>query len=117
MADATEQKNDSLKEVEAFGFKFTINPDLLDDVEAFELIDRIENKGQSAGIVELVKYMVGTKGLDDMKAHFKQQDATEHAEKLKAEGKPADPTYEGRFRVSKLLKVYEVIVANYDPKG
>jgi len=117
MAEPAEQKNDGLKEVEAFGFKFTINPDLLDDVEAFELIDRIENKGQSAGIVELVKYMVGQKGLDDMKAYFKAEDEKEHAEKLKAEKKPADPTYVGRFRVSKLLKVYEVIVANYDPKG
>lgn len=116
MADATEQKN-GLKEVEAFGFKFTINPDLLDDVEAFELIDRIENKGQSAGIVELVKYMVGTKGLDDMKAYFKQQDAEQHAAELKEQGKPADPNYEPRFRVSKLIKVYEVIIANYDPKG
>ena len=117
MADATDQKNDGLKEVEAFGFKFTINPDLLDDVEAFELIDRIENKGQSAGIVELVKYMIGEKGLNDMKAHFRDEDAKLHAEQLKADGKPADPDYKGRFRVSKLLKVYEVIVANYDPKG
>lgn len=116
MADEAEKKDDGLKEVEAFGFKFTINPDLLDDVEAFELIDRIENKGQSAGIVELVKYMVGEKGLEDMKTFFKQQDAKEHAEKLKADGKPADPDYNGRFRVSKLMKVYEVIVANYDPK-
>lgn len=111
------EQNSGLKEVEAFGFKFTINPDLLDDVEAFELIDRIENKGQSAGIVELVKYMVGADGLDKMKAYFKQQDADEHAAKLKEEGKPAEPNYEGRFRVSKLIKVYEVIIANYDPKG
>lgn len=112
-----EPTTDGLKEVEAFGFKFTINPDLLDDVEAFELIDRIENKGQSAGIVKLVKYMIGAKCLDEMKVYFKQEDAKEHAAKLKEEGKPADPSYEGRFRVSKLIKVYEVIIANYDPKG
>ncbi len=115
MAEATEQQ-EGLKDVEAFGYKFTINPDLLDDVEAFALLDRIENKGQTAGIVELVKYMVGDKVLADMKQYFSKQDADQHAAELKEAGKPADPDYQGRFRVSKLIKIYEVIVGNYDPK-
>ncbi len=116
MSEQAEQ-TEGLKEVEAFGFKFTIDPDLLDDADAFELLDRIENKGQSAGIVELIKYMVGDKVHNEMKTYFKQKDVEEHAAELKEAGKPADPDYRGRFRVSKLIKIYEVIVGNYDPKG
>lgn len=116
MAETTAPE-EGLKEIEAFGFKFTIDPDLLDDADAFELLDRIENKGQSAGIVELIKYMVGDKVLAEMKTYFKQKDVEEHNAQLKEAGKPEDPDYRGRFRVSKLIKIYEVIVGNYDPKG
>lgn len=86
----------TIKELEVDGLKFKVDMDLLDDIEAFELIDRIENKGQIAAIVPLLKYMVGEKGVEEMKAHFKKK--------------------YGKFRVSKLMAVYEVIVANFDPK-
>ena len=86
----------TVKELEVDGLKFKVDMDLLDDIEAFELIDRIENKGQIAAIVPLLKYMVGEKGVEEMKAHFKKK--------------------YGKFRVSKLMAVYEVIVANFDPK-
>lgn len=92
-----DQKNDNIKELEIEGYKFKVDTDLLDDVEAFENIDRIENKGQVAAIVPLLKFLVGEKGYDDMKAHFVKK--------------------EGRFRVTKLTKVYEVIIENFDPKG
>lgn len=93
----TDQKTDNIKELEIEGYKFKVDTDLLDDVEAFEHIDRIENKGQVAGIVPLLKFLIGEKGYDDMKAHFTKK--------------------EGRFRVTKLTKVYEVIIENFDPKG
>lgn len=85
------------KELDLDGYKFKVDTDLLDDVEAFELIDRIENKKQVAAIVPLLRFLIGDKGYEDMKAHF-----------VKAEG---------RFRVTKLSKVYEVIIENFDPKG
>lgn len=89
-------KNSTVKELEIEGYKFTVDTDLLDDVEAFEHIDRIENKGQTAAIVPLLHFIIGEDGYNDMKAHFVEK--------------------EGRFRITKLAKVYEVIIANFDPK-
>lgn len=84
------------KELEIDGYKFTVDTDLLDDVEAFELIDSIENKKQVTAIVPLLKFLIGAKGYEDMKAHYVKT--------------------EGRFRVTKLSKVYELIIENFDPK-
>lgn len=91
-----EPKKDTVKELEIDGYKFKVDTDLLDDVEAFENIDRIENKGQVAAIVPLIKFLIGTEGYDKMKAHFVET--------------------EGRFKVTRLTKVYEIIVASFDPK-
>lgn len=78
------------------GYDFTVDTDLLDDVEAFELIDRIENKGQTAAIVPLLKFLIGADGYEDMKSYFTKRD--------------------GRFRVTTLVKIYPVIIENFDPK-
>ena len=85
------------KELEIDGYKFHVDTDLLDDVEAFEIIDRIENKNEVTAVVPLLKFLIGEKGYDDMKAHFVKT--------------------EGRFRVTKLSEVYQIIVADFDPKG
>lgn len=107
MADETAKKDSPIKDLEAEGVKFTVNTDLLDDVEAFEHIDRIENKGQTAAIVPLLTFLIGEDGYNKMKADFIALDAKEH------EGEDG---YKARFRVSKLSKVYEVIVENFNPK-
>lgn len=96
MADEA-NKTDNVKELEIEGYKFKVDTDLLDDVEAFEHIDRIENKGQVAAIVPLLHFLIGTEGYEAMKAHFVKT--------------------EGRFRVTKLSKVYQVIIENFNPKG
>ena len=98
----------TIKELELDGYKFKVDTDLLDDVEAFEYIDRIENKGQTAGIVPLLKFLVGDNGYDEMKAHFAKVDADAHTE-IK--------DYKGRFRISKLNDVYVAIIEKFDPKG
>lgn len=108
MADEVTKKDDGIKDLEFEGIKFTVNTDLLDDVEAFEHIDRIENKGQTAAIVPLLRFLIGDDGYQKLKTEFTAADAKEH------EGEEG---YKARFRVSKLSKVYEVIVANFNPKG
>ena len=84
------------KELEIDGYKFRVDTDLLDDVEAFELIDRIENKQQVAAIVPLLTFLIGDEGYQEMKTHFVKT--------------------QGRFRVTKLSEVYKVIIENFDPK-
>lgn len=110
MADEDQAKTDKtngVKELELDGIKFTVDTDLLDNVEAFEHIDRIENKGQVAAIVPLLLFLIGEEGYNKIKADFTAADAKEH------EG---EPDYKGRFRVTKLSKVYEVIIENFNPK-
>ena len=108
MPDKQESKTKStIHELEVDGYKFTVDTDLLDDVEAFEYIDRIENKGQTAGIVPLIKFLIGDEGYNNMKAHFAKSDAEEHKDQK---------DYKGRFRVSKLSDIYLAIIEKFNPK-
>lgn len=104
---AEEIKEGTITEVTVDGYTFKVDTDLLDDVEAFEYIDRIENKGQVAAIAPLLTFMIGTKGYEEMKAHFTEADTAEHK---------GDPDYKGRFRVKKLNEVYLAIIEKFSPK-
>lgn len=107
MADEA-TKNETIKQVEVEGYSFTVDTDLLDDVEAFEQINRIENEGKIAAIVPLLKFLVGDKGYEGLKTYFTTLDAEAHKDQ---------PDYKGRFRVSKLNDVYMAIIEKFDPKG
>lgn len=112
----TEEKKSTISEVTVDGYTFKIDTDLMDDVEAFEYIDRIENKGQVAAIVPLLTFMIGAPGYAKMKAYYSEKDAKDHAEELKAAGEKADPDYKGRFRMKKLQEVYLAIIEKFNPK-
>ncbi len=86
-----------LKEVDFEGYKFNVNTDLIDDVEVLELIDRIESKNQIIAVVDFLDYLIGRDEYEKMKAHFVEK--------------------EGRFKMTKLMKVYEAIFEKFDPKG
>lgn len=94
---AETETNSTVKELEIDGYKFTVDTDLLDDVEAFKLIDRIENQKQVTAIVPLLTFLIGNEGYEKMEQHY-----------IKTEGK---------FRVTKLSKVYSVIIEAFDPKA
>lgn len=106
--DEQQPEKTTLKEIDLKGYKFNVDTDLLDDVEAFEYIDRIENKKQVAAIVPLLKYLIGEKAFDAMQVHYTKEDAEAH---LHIAG------YKPRFRVSTLSEVYAAIVEQFDPKG
>jgi hypothetical protein len=114
MADET--KKSTISEVTVDGYAFKVDTDLMDDVEAFEYIDRIENKGQVAAIVPLLTFMIGAPAYTKMKAHFSEKDAADHAAELKEAGEKADPEYKGRFRMKKLQEVYLAIIEKFNPK-
>lgn len=97
-----------VKDVEVDGYKFKVDTDLLDDVETFEIVDQIENKGRTASIVPLLKQILGDKQYDAIKAHFTQLDAEAHKDVK---------DYRPRFRLEKLNEVYLAIVEKFDPKG
>lgn len=103
-----EIEKSAVKELEIDGYKFTVDTDLLDDVEAFETIDRIENKGQVAAIVPLLNFLIGKSEYEKMKVYFSGKDAEENKEV---------PNYKPRFRLGKLGEVYRLIIENFDPKG
>lgn len=104
---APKENEPEVQEVELHGYKFTVDTDLLDDVETFEIIDRIENKGQTAQIVPLLKHILGDEQYDKIKTHFTELDAKEHKD---------TKNYKPRFRLNKLNEVYLAIIEKFDPK-
>lgn len=103
--------NSKLKQVEVDGYKFQVDTDLLDDVEAFEIIDRIESKGQIAAIVPLLIMLLGDAEYAKLKDAFTKMDAKEHAKE-----NPKDKDYKARFRLGKMSEVYAAIIEKFSPK-
>lgn len=109
MADkAAENKlPEGVKEIEVEGYTLTVDTDLLDDVETFEIVDRIENKGQTASIVPLLEHILGPEEYGKLKAYFTEKDAEAHKDRK---------DYKPRFRLGQLQKVYVAIIEKFDPK-
>jgi len=106
MADETAQS--TVKEIEVKGYKFTVDTDLLDDVDSLEFIERIENKGQTAVVLPLLKHIMGDAEFEKLKAHFVAADGEAHKDQ---EG------YKARMRIEVLSDVYLAIIEKFDPKG
>lgn len=91
---------DSIKsevvEVEYQGYKFKVDTGLLDDVDALEMIDSIENQNNMMAIVGFLHYLIGKDGYAQMKAYFVEK--------------------EGRFKISTMSKIYVAIFDKFDPK-
>ena len=107
----------TLSEITVDGYTFVADTDLMDDVEAFEYIDAIENKGRVAAIVPLLTFLIGREEYLKLKAYYTEKDGTDHAAKLEADGKPVDLKYKPRMRMDKLHEVYLAIIEKYNPKG
>lgn len=98
----------SVKDIEVDGYKFTVDTDLLDDVDSLEFLERIENKGQVAAVLPLLKHIMGVEAYEKLKAYFIEKDGKDHAE-IK--------DYRPRMRMEKLQDVYIAILDKFDPKG
>lgn len=83
-------------DIEFDGYKFTVDSALLDDVEIVDLIERIEAGKSLKATVEFLWYLIGKDGYEDMKAFFVKRD--------------------GRFKLTKLTRVYYAIFEKFDPK-
>lgn len=97
----------SVKELELDGYKFKVDTDLLDDVDAFALINKIENENQITAVVPLMHFLVGKEAFDKIKQHFIDADGEANKDK---------PDYKPRMRIAKLGEIYQVIIKNFDPK-
>lgn len=101
------QKAIELKELELDGYTFKVDTDLLDDVDAFALINKIENENQLTAVVPLMHFLIGKPAFEEMKKYFTEQDAEAHKD---VKG------YHPRLRLGKLGEIYQVIIKNFDPK-
>lgn len=79
------------------GYTFKLDDNLLDDVEVLEMIDAVESQNQPGAVIRLLKKIIHDDGYDEMKAYFVKKD--------------------GRFKMTKMMKIYEAIFAGFDPKG
>lgn len=113
MADATDQKAAeekqavNEKELTVDGYTFKLDTDLLDDVDAFALINKIENDNQITAVVPLMNYLIGKPAFDAMKKYFVDKDAEAHKD-IKG--------YHPRMRLAKLGEIYQEVIKNFDPK-
>jgi hypothetical protein len=87
----------TIKEVTYDGYTFTVDTDMLDDVDILPILDAIENQNRLSEIVTFMNYLVGADEYAKLKAYFVKKD--------------------GRFKLSKLAEVYQAIFDNFDPKG
>lgn len=92
----TPPETDKIKEVTVQGYTFKFDAEKIDDVEVIEMAAKIE-EGQTAKIIEFVKFLLGDTGYTDMKNFFVTQD--------------------GKFKLTTLLKIFEAIFEKFDPKG
>lgn len=104
----TDQAQSTVKEIEVRGYKFTVDTDLLDDVDSLEYIERIESRGQTAVVLPLLKHIMGNDEFEKLKAHFIAEDGKAH------EGKEG---YKARMRIEVLSDTYLAIIDKFDPKG
>lgn len=95
--EAADQFKGEQTEVEYDGYKFTVDTAMLDDVEIVDLIERIEAGKSLKATVEFLYYLIGEDGYNDMKAFFVKRD--------------------GRFKLTKLTRIYYAIFEKFDPKG
>jgi hypothetical protein len=103
----TAPETSTTKELDFEGYKFKVDTDLLDDVDAFALINKIENENQITAVVPLMHFLVGKEEFEKIKAHFTKLDAEEHKD---------EKGYKPRLRIGKLGDIYQVIIKNFDPK-
>lgn len=108
MAEQDKTISNGAKELELDGVKFTVDTDLLDDVDAFALINKIENENQITAVVPLMHFLVGKEEFERIRSEFTKLDAEAHKDE---EG------YKPRLRIGKLGEIYQVIIKNFDPKG
>lgn len=106
MADTAAQS--TVKEIEVDGYKFEVDTDLIDDVDSLEYLERIENAGQVAAVLPLLKHIMGNAQYEKLKAYFIEKDAEEHKGQV---------NYRPRMRMEKLQEVYIAILEKFDPKG
>lgn len=108
MADTdAKEKTSTTKELEFEGYKFEVDTDLLDDVDAFALINKIENDNQITAVVPLMHYLIGKPAFEKMKTYFTEKDAEAHKD---------EAGYKPRMRVSKLGSLYQTIIKDFSPK-
>lgn len=108
-----EQANQStVHELTVHGVTFTVDTDLLDDVKTLEYFDRIEDKGQVAAVMPLLKTILGKEKYAKLEADFTKVDAEEHKKE-----NPDDKDYHPRMRIKHLQDTYLAIVEKFNPKA
>lgn len=103
-----DQVDAELKLIKVDDYEFHCDTDLMDDVEALDIIHQIEDKSRVSAIVPLLHFLLSDEEYNKLAAHFTKKDAEEH-KGIKG--------YRPRFRATKLTSVYNAVIAQYDPKG
>lgn len=101
-------ENDELKLIKVEDYEFYCDVDLMDDVDALDIIHQIEDKSRVSAIVPLLHHLLSDDEYNKLAQHFIKKDAEQYK---------AKKDYRPRFRASKLTAVYNAIIAQFSPKG
>ena len=104
---ASDAQEPELKLIKVEDYEFYCDTDLMDDVEALDIIHQIEDKSRVSAIVPLLHFLLSDDEFNKLSAHFIAKDKEEH-KKIKG--------YRPRFRASKLTAIYNAVIAQFSPK-
>lgn len=105
---AEQAEKTTIHDIEIDGYKFTVDTDLLDDVDSLEYLERIESRGEVGAVLPLLKHIMGVPAYNQLHAYFVEKDAKDNKDKK---------DYRPRMRMEKLQQVYIAILEKFDPKG
>lgn len=105
---ADEAQKTTVHDIEVDGYKFTVDTDLLDDVDSLEYLERIESRGEVGAVLPLLKHIMGVAEYQKLKDYMVKKDGEAHKDKK---------DYRPRMRMEKLQEVYIAILEKFDPKG
>lgn len=104
---ASEQTEPELKLIKVEDYEFYCDTDLMDDVEALDIIHQIEDKSRVSAIVPLLHFLLSDDEFNKLSNHFITKDKEGH-KNIKG--------YRPRFRASKLTAIYNAVIAEFSPK-
>lgn len=106
-AKPTDQTEPELKLIKVEDYEFYCDTDLMDDVEALDIIHQIEDKARVSAIVPLLHFLLSDEEYNKLAEHFIKKDVEEHK---------GVKGYRPRFRASKLTAIYNAVIAQFSPK-
>ena len=86
-----------MQDIDFKGYVIKANVDSIDDVKTLDTIRAIQRDKDISEVLPFLKRIIGEDGYNAMEQHFVE--------------------IEGKFKLTYLMEIFEVIMSKFDPKG